>query len=92
MAARMDHDGQWARGACPAPAPKYGPGTDMRVDMPRTNLDDPGVGLRDNGRRVLTYADLHTIGGALDTREPGRERSSCTSPATWSASCGRSTG
>jgi CopA family copper-resistance protein len=40
---------------------EYGPGVDMRVDAPRTNLDDPGVGLRDNGRRVLTYADLHTI-------------------------------
>ena len=52
---------------------EYGPNVDMRVDMPRTNLDDPGVGLRDNGRRVLTYADLHTIGGPLDAREPGRE-------------------
>ena len=52
---------------------EYGPSTDMRVDTPRTNLDDPGVGLRDNGRRVLTYADLHTIGGPLDKREPGRE-------------------
>ncbi|MGH8160230.1 MAG: copper resistance system multicopper oxidase [Rhodanobacter sp.] len=50
-----------------------GPGVDMQVDTPRTNLDDPGVGLRDNGRRVLTYADLHTIGGPLDTREPSRE-------------------
>ncbi len=52
---------------------EYGPGVDMRVDTPRTNLDDPGIGLRDNGRRVLTYADLHTIGGALDRRDPGRE-------------------
>jgi CopA family copper-resistance protein len=52
---------------------EYGPGVDMRVDMPRTNLDDPGIGLRDNGRRVLTYADLHTIGGPVDAREPGRE-------------------
>ncbi len=52
---------------------EYGPSTDMRVDMPRTNLDDPGIGLRDNGRRVLTLADLHTIGGPLDPREPGRE-------------------
>jgi FtsP/CotA-like multicopper oxidase with cupredoxin domain len=51
---------------------EYGPGTDMHVDMPRTNLDDPGVGLRDRHHRVLTYADLHTVGGALDTREPGR--------------------
>lgn len=52
---------------------EYGPGVDMRVDMPRTNIDDPGVGLRNNGRRVLTYADLHTIGGPVDNREPGRE-------------------
>lgn len=52
---------------------EYGPSVDMRVDTPRTNLDDPGIGLRDNGRRVLTYADLHTIGGALDRRDPGRE-------------------
>jgi len=52
---------------------EYGPSTDMRVDTPRTNLDDPGVGLRNNGRRVLTYADLHTIGGPIDPREPERE-------------------
>ncbi len=52
---------------------EYGPSTDMRVDMPRTNLDDPGIGLRNNGRRVLTYADLHTIGGPLDVRGPQRE-------------------
>ena len=52
---------------------EYGPGVDMRVDMPRTNLDDPGVNLRNNGRRVLTYADLHTIGGPVDARPPARE-------------------
>lgn len=52
---------------------EYGPSTDMRVDMPRTNLDDPGIGLRNNGRRVLTLADLHTIGGAMDVRGAERE-------------------
>jgi CopA family copper-resistance protein len=52
---------------------EYGSGVDMRVDTPRSNLDDPGIGLRDNGRRVLTYADLHTVGGPLDARAPGRE-------------------
>jgi len=52
---------------------EYGPSVDMRVDSPRDNLDDPGPNLRGNGRRVLTYADLHTVGGALDVREPGRE-------------------
>ncbi len=52
---------------------EFGPSVDMRVDYPRTNLDDPGVGLRDNGRRVLTYADIRTIGGPLDERPPERE-------------------
>ena len=52
---------------------RTGPGIDMRVAHPRTNLDDPGAGLRDNGRRVLTYADLRTIGGPIDIREPDRE-------------------
>ena len=59
-------------GAAQAQA-KSGPGVDMHIAHPRTNLDDPGIGLRDNGRRVLTYADLRTIGGPIDTREPERE-------------------
>ena len=49
------------------------PAVDMQVSEPDTRLDDPGVGLRNNGRRVLSYADLHTLGGALDERPPGRE-------------------
>ena len=52
---------------------EYGASTDMRVDMARTNLDDPGIGLRSNGRRVLTLSDQHTIGGPMDARGPGRE-------------------
>lgn len=52
---------------------EYGASTDMRVDMPRTNLDDPGIGLRNNGRRVLTLSQLHTIGGAMDPRGAERE-------------------
>ena len=51
---------------------EYGASSDMRVDMPRTNLDDPGIGLRDNGRRVLTYADLKSTFPDPDGREPGR--------------------
>jgi CopA family copper-resistance protein len=49
--------------AMPAPATPLptGPEVDMRVPLPRTNLDDPGVGLRHNGRRVLSYADLHAV-------------------------------
>lgn len=49
------------------------PGVDMRVDFPRINLDDPGAGLRDNGRRVLTYAHLHTLGGSLYPEPVTRE-------------------
>jgi CopA family copper-resistance protein len=54
-----------------APA-ESGPTVDMRIDQASTGLDDPGVGLRNNGRRVLSYADLHTIGGPIDRRDPGR--------------------
>jgi FtsP/CotA-like multicopper oxidase with cupredoxin domain len=51
----------------------YGPNVDSVAANPSTDIDDPGIGLRDNGRRALTYADLHTIGGSIDAREPGRE-------------------
>ena len=77
----MDHSAHSMSGGMSAAAPvrvrhaktEYGPSVDMRVDTPRTNLDDPGIGLRNNGRRVLTYADLHTPGGPLDPRGPERE-------------------
>ncbi|WP_456238051.1 copper resistance system multicopper oxidase [Nitrogeniibacter aestuarii] len=52
---------------------EYGASVDMRVDTPRTNLDDPGVGLRGNGRKVLTLDQLSTVGGPMDDRGPGRE-------------------
>jgi CopA family copper-resistance protein len=71
--AHMNHDVAGDAPTVRHASSEYGPGVDMRVDTPRANLDDPGVGLRDNGRRVLTYADLHTIGGPIDAREPGRE-------------------
>ncbi len=52
---------------------EFGPGVDMRVDMPRTSLDDPGVGLRNNGRRVLTPLDVRSLRGPFETRAPERE-------------------
>jgi CopA family copper-resistance protein len=52
---------------------EFGPLVDSRAEQVSRRLDDPGIGLRDNGRRVLTYADLHTIGGPIDEREPNRE-------------------
>lgn len=52
---------------------EYGPNVDSLVMQPQSRLNDPGVGLRNNGRRVLTYADLHTLGGPIDHRAAGRE-------------------
>ncbi len=52
---------------------EFGASVDSRVDMPRTSLDDPGVGLRNNGRRVLTLSDLRSRDGILDSGIPERE-------------------
>jgi CopA family copper-resistance protein len=60
--------------AAPHHAPaEYGPNVDSVALQPQSRLDDPGVGLRNNGRRVLTYADLHTLGGPIDHRPAGRD-------------------
>jgi CopA family copper-resistance protein len=48
------------------------PLVDMQAMHPMARLDDPGVGLRGNGRRVLTYADLRSVFDDPDGREPGR--------------------
>ncbi|MFX1711955.1 copper resistance system multicopper oxidase [Stutzerimonas stutzeri] len=48
------------------------PLVDMQTMMPVAKLDDAGIGLRDNGRRVLTYADLRSAFADPDGREPGR--------------------
>ena len=45
---------------------------DMQTMTPASRLDDPGIGLRGNGRRVLTYADLRTLFPDPDGREPSR--------------------
>ncbi len=55
------------------PASENGnPLVDMQTMTPSPRLDDPGIGLRDNGRRVLTYADLKSTFADPDGREPGR--------------------
>ena len=48
------------------------PLVDMQAMMPVSRLDDPGIGLRNNGRRVLTYADLRSLFDDPDGRDPGR--------------------
>ena len=55
------------------PASEAGnPLIDMQTMMPSPRLDDPGIGLRGNGRRVLTYADLFSRFDDPDGREPLR--------------------
>ena len=51
---------------------KGNPLVDMQTMAPTSRLDDPGIGLRDNGRRVLRYADLKSTFDDPDGREPGR--------------------
>jgi CopA family copper-resistance protein len=54
------------------PSEKGNPLVDMQTTTPMSRLDDPGIGLRGNGRRVLTYADLKSVFDDPDGREPGR--------------------
>ncbi|HSD73895.1 MAG TPA: copper resistance system multicopper oxidase [Steroidobacteraceae bacterium] len=67
----MSATGQGGMQAHPA-SENGNPLVDMQTMMPVARLDDPGVGLRDNGRRVLTYADLRSLFSDPDGREPGR--------------------
>ncbi|MGY4524367.1 copper resistance system multicopper oxidase [Pseudomonas sp. TE21394] len=48
------------------------PLVDMQTMTPTPKLSDPGIGLRNNGRRVLTYADLRSTFPDPDGRAPGR--------------------
>jgi CopA family copper-resistance protein len=68
----MQHGAMSGSSNAPRAAIELGPNVDMIVDTPRTNLDDPGIGLRDNGRRVLTYADLHSIAAPISP-DTGRD-------------------
>ncbi len=69
--AGMDHDA----GSMQAhPASETGnPLVDMQTMTPTAKLDDPGVGLRDNGRQVLSYAMLKSTFEDPDGRDPGRD-------------------
>jgi CopA family copper-resistance protein len=66
----MDHGMAHGRtGSKPLPD---SPWIDMRASAVSTAQDDPGAGLRGNGRRVLTLSDLHSDFADPDGREPGR--------------------
>ena len=69
MSAHAGHD----MPALPHPRTEDGsPLVDMQTMMPESRLGDPGIGLRDNGRRVLTYSDLKSTFADPDGREPAR--------------------
>ncbi|MGY0558532.1 MULTISPECIES: copper resistance system multicopper oxidase [unclassified Lysobacter] len=67
----MDHS---AGGMQQHPASETGnPLVDMQAMSLAPKLDDPGMGLRDNGRTVLTYAAMKSLFDDPDGREPSRE-------------------
>ncbi|MNN13029.1 Copper resistance protein A precursor [compost metagenome] len=80
--AGMDHDsmagmnhGSMATGSAMQSHPASetnNPLVDMQTMTPTPKLNDPGIGLRDNGRRVLTYSDLRSTFIDPDGREPAR--------------------
>ena len=68
--AGMNHGG----GMQSHPASEAGnPLVDNQAMTPTSRLDDPGNGLRGNGRKVLTYAMLKSTFEDPDGREPGRD-------------------
>jgi CopA family copper-resistance protein len=82
MAAAMDHSAHQATDLAPAgsiPATRaHGPDShgpsNAAVPMEiRSRLSEPGLGLGQDGRRVLVYTDLKGLNPVEDTREPGRE-------------------
>jgi CopA family copper-resistance protein len=55
------------------PASETGnPLVDMQTMMPTPKLDDPGIGLRGNGRKALSYSMLRSLFDDPDGRDPGR--------------------
>jgi CopA family copper-resistance protein len=52
---------------------QIGPSISAVVANPEPRLSNPGDGLENNGRRVLTYADLRALFPGVDGRSPSRE-------------------
>lgn len=75
MQGGMDHSAMSGMGGAMQSHPASetdNPLVDMQTMTPTPKLSDPGIGLRNNGRRVLTYADLSSIFPDPDGREPSR--------------------
>ncbi|MCH6584386.1 MAG: copper resistance system multicopper oxidase [Proteobacteria bacterium] len=51
----------------------HGTGNQVVPDSTRSRLDEPGIGLGEDGRRVLVYTDLKSLHPYPDQRKPERE-------------------
>ncbi|VVN20220.1 Copper resistance protein A [Pseudomonas fluorescens] len=67
----MDHSAMGPMQSHPD-SEKDNPLVDMQAMTTAPKLNDPGLGLRNNGRRVLTYADLRSTFEDPDGRDPSR--------------------
>lgn len=71
MHGSMQHSMQDSMQAHPA-SEAGNPLVDMQTMAPAPKLDDPGIGLRGNGRTTLTYSMLRSLFDDPDGRDPGR--------------------
>jgi CopA family copper-resistance protein len=51
----------------------HGAGNASVAEMPRSRLHEPGIGLGNDGRRVLLYSDLRALAPLYEHRPPDRE-------------------
>lgn len=70
--AHADHGGNGMQMQAHPASETRNPLVDMQTMTPEPRLADPGIGLRNNGRKVATYADLKSLFPDPDGREPGR--------------------
>ena len=70
---RMDHGSMKMRDTSSLPPDvPVGPGVDMVSANPADRMGDPGLGLDNVGRKVLTYRDLTALEPNDDPRKPSR--------------------
>ena len=66
-----------ANAGAPEPAAhgpdQHGPGNAAVAMMPTSRLNEPGIGLGNDGRRVLLYTDLRALRPLYEHRPPDRE-------------------
>ena len=68
-----DHSAAPATEPVPHGPDNHGPGNQAVPEVTRSRLSEPGVGLGEDGRRVLLYTDLRSLAPGPDHREAVRE-------------------